>query len=48
MPLIPMVVEQESRGERSYDIYSKLLKERIVLLNGPVEDQTANLIVAQL
>ena len=48
MPLIPMVVEQESGGERSYDIYSKLLKERIVMLNGPVEDITANLIVAQL
>ena len=48
MPLIPMVVEQESGGERSYDIYSKLLKERIVLLNGPVEDVTSNLIVAQL
>ena len=48
MPLVPMVVEQESGGERSYDIYSKLLKERIVMLNGPVEDVTANLIVAQL
>lgn len=48
MPLVPMVVEQESGGERSYDIYSKLLKERIVLLNGPVEDVTSNLIVAQL
>ena len=48
MPLVPMVVEQESGGERSYDIYSKLLKERIVMLNGPVEDITANLIVAQL
>jgi len=48
MPLVPMVVEQEAGGERSYDIYSKLLKERIVMLNGPVEDVTANLIVAQL
>ena len=47
MPLIPMVVEQESRGERSYDIYSRLMKDRIVMLNGPVEDNTANLIVAQ-
>ena len=42
MPLIPMVVEQESGGARSYDIYSKLLKERIVLINGPVEDVTSN------
>jgi ATP-dependent Clp protease protease subunit len=48
MPLIPMVVEQESRGERSYDIYSRLMKDRIVMLNGPVEDGMANLIVAQL
>jgi ATP-dependent Clp protease protease subunit len=48
MPLIPMVVEQESRGERSYDIYSRLMKDRIVMLNGPVEDNMANLIVAQL
>ena len=46
--LVPMVVEQESRGERSYDIYSRLLKDRIVMLNGPVEDVTANLIVAQM
>jgi len=37
MPLIPMVVEQEARGERSYDIYSRLMKDRIVMLNGPVE-----------
>lgn len=43
-----MVVEQESRGERSYDIYSRLMKDRIVMLNGPVEDGMANLIVAQL
>ena len=48
MPLIPMVVEQESKGERSYDIYSRLMKDRIVMLNGPVEDNMANLIVAQL
>jgi len=48
MPLVPMVVEQESRGERSYDIYSRLMKDRIVMLNGPVEDHMANLIVAQL
>ena len=48
MPLVPMVVEQESRGERSYDIYSRLMKDRIIMLNGPVEDSMANLIVAQL
>ena len=46
--LIPMVVEQTSRGERSYDIYSRLLKERVVFLVGPVDDHTANVIVAQL
>ncbi|MBS0346146.1 MAG: ATP-dependent Clp endopeptidase proteolytic subunit ClpP [Proteobacteria bacterium] len=46
--LIPMVVEQSGRGERSYDIYSRLLKERVVFLVGPVNDVTANLIVAQL
>lgn len=45
--LVPMVVEQTSRGERSYDIYSRLLKERVVFLVGPVEDYSANLIVAQ-
>jgi len=45
--LVPMVVEQTSRGERSYDIYSRLLKERVVFLVGPVEDNVANLIVAQ-
>jgi len=48
MPLIPMVVEQESRGERSYDIYSRLMKDRIIMLNGPVEDNMANLVVAQM
>ena len=48
MPLIPMVIEQTSRGERSYDIYSRLLKERIVFLGSPVNDEVANLIVAQL
>ena len=48
MPLVPMVVEQTSKGERSYDIYSRLLKERVVLLEGEVHDQMANLIVAQL
>lgn len=46
--LIPMVVEQSGRGERSYDIYSRLLKERVVFLVGPVNDVSANLIVAQL
>jgi ATP-dependent Clp protease protease subunit len=46
--LIPMVVEQTARGERSYDIYSRLLKERVVFVVGPVEDYMANLIVAQL
>ena len=48
MPLIPMVVEQTSRGERSFDIYSRLLNERIIFLGDPVDDQIANLIVAQL
>lgn len=46
--LVPIVVEQSARGERSYDIYSRLLKERVVFLVGPVEDYNANLIVAQL
>jgi len=46
--LVPMVIEQTPRGERSYDIYSRLLKERVIFLVGPVEDQMANLIVAQL
>lgn len=46
--LVPMVVEQSSRGERSYDIYSRLLKERIIFLSGPVHDQVSTLIVAQL
>jgi len=46
--MIPMVIEQSGRGERSYDIYSRLLRERVVFLVGPVNDQTANLVVAQL
>jgi ATP-dependent Clp protease protease subunit len=46
--LVPMVVEQTSRGERAYDIYSRLLKERVIFVVGPIEDQMANLIVAQL
>jgi len=48
MSLVPMVLEQTSRGERSYDIYSRLLKDRVILLEGEVHDQMANLIVAQL
>ncbi|MEO5575110.1 MAG: ATP-dependent Clp endopeptidase proteolytic subunit ClpP [Gaiellaceae bacterium] len=47
-PLIPMVIEQTSRGERSFDIYSRLLNERIIFLGTPVDDQIANLVVAQL
>jgi ATP-dependent Clp protease, protease subunit len=46
--MVPMVIEQSGRGERAYDIYSRLLKERIIFLVGPVNDQTANLVVAQL
>jgi len=46
--LVPMVVEQSARGERAYDIYSRLLKERVIFLIGPVEDNMANLVVAQL
>ncbi len=46
--LVPMVIEQTARGERAYDIYSRLLKERVVFIVGPVEDQVANLVVAQL
>jgi ATP-dependent Clp protease protease subunit len=48
MNLVPMVVEQTNRGERAYDIYSRLLKERIIFITGPVEDMVASLIVAQL
>ncbi len=48
MPLIPMVVEQSSRGERAYDIYSRLLKDRIVFIGSPMNDEIANLIIAQL
>ncbi len=46
--MVPMVIEQSGRGERSYDIYSRLLKERVIFLVGPVNDQTANLVVAKL
>ena len=48
MPLIPTVIEQTSRGERAYDIYSRLLKDRIIILGGPIDDQVANSVVAQL
>lgn len=48
MNVIPMVVEQNSRGERAYDIYSRLLKERVIFLNGQIEDNISNLIVAQM
>jgi ATP-dependent Clp protease protease subunit len=48
MPLVPMVVEQSARGERSFDIYSRLLGERVIFLGQPVDDQVANLIVAQI
>ena len=46
--LIPMVVEQTNRGERSYDIYSRLLEDRIIFVNGEINDQTANLVIAQM
>jgi ATP-dependent Clp protease protease subunit len=46
--LVPMVVEQTNRGERAYDIYSRLLKERIIFITGPIEDGVATLVVAQL
>lgn len=48
MTLVPMVVEQTNRGERSYDIYSRLLKDRIIFIGGPIDDHVANLIIAQL
>jgi len=48
MNLIPTVIEQSSRGERAYDIYSRLLKDRIVMLSGPIDDDTANAVIAQL
>lgn len=48
MQLVPMVVEQSSRGERAFDIYSRLLRERIIFVNGPVEDNMASLVSAQL
>ena len=48
MTLVPMVVEQTARGERAYDIYSRLLKDRIVFVGGPIDDDVANLVIAQL
>lgn len=48
MPLVPMVVEQSNRGERAYDIYSRLLKDRIIFIGSPIDDNVANLVVAQL
>ena len=48
MPLVPVVIQQDSRGERSFDIYSRLLRERVVFLGSPVDDEVANLVVAQL
>ncbi|RSK28550.1 ATP-dependent Clp endopeptidase proteolytic subunit ClpP [Bacillus sp. HMF5848] len=48
MPLIPTVIEQTNRGERAYDIYSRLLKDRIIMLGGPIDDNIANIVVAQL
>jgi len=48
MPLIPMVIEQNSRGERAYDIYSRLLKDRIIFMGSPINDEIANLLIAQL
>lgn len=48
MPLVPIVIEKTSAGERSYDIYSRLLKDRVVMLHGPVEENLANLVVSQL
>ncbi|TMH32621.1 MAG: ATP-dependent Clp protease proteolytic subunit, partial [Betaproteobacteria bacterium] len=46
--MVPIVIEQSGRGERAYDIYSRLLRERVIFLVGPVSDQSANLVVAQL
>ncbi len=48
MSYVPMVVEQSNRGERAYDIYSRLLKDRIIFIGGPIDDHVANLIIAQL
>jgi ATP-dependent Clp protease, protease subunit len=48
LPLIPMVIEQTGRGERAYDIYSRLLKERIICVMGPINDELSSLVIAQL
>jgi ATP-dependent Clp protease protease subunit len=48
MPMVPMVVEQDSRGERAFDIYSRLLRERVIFVGTPIDDQVANVVVAQL
>src|SRR5919197_5961046 len=48
MPLVPVVIQQDARGERSFDIYSRLLRERVIFLGTPIDDQIANLVVAQL
>lgn len=48
MSYVPIVVEQSNRGERAYDIYSRLLKDRIVFIGGPIDDNVANLVIAQL
>jgi ATP-dependent Clp protease, protease subunit len=48
MPLVPVVIQQDSRGERSFDIYSRLLRERVIFLGTPIDDEVANLVVAQL
>jgi ATP-dependent Clp protease protease subunit len=48
MPMVPMVVEQDARGDRSFDIYSRLLRERVIFIGTPIDDQIANLVVAQL
>jgi len=48
MPFVPIVVEQSNRGERAYDIYSRLLKDRIIFIGGPIEDTMANLVIAQM
>jgi ATP-dependent Clp protease, protease subunit len=48
MPLVPYVIEQTSKGERSYDIYSRLLKDRIIFIGSPVTDELANIVIAQI
>ena len=48
MNFVPIVVEQSSRGERSYDIFSRLLKDRIIFIGGPIDDNVANVVIAQL